>query len=310
MQMGAHPVDENLSSGSDVDFHQSVSDTRREDGATKSIDDGRVFELVLDNGLIVRLQAYDQNTRNEWITRLRKLVKYWKLRTIADMDLFKSVRQANLFVLNIDEEMEAMAGQFARKWEVQRSEASPQIHHMCGIGACRSISLSGLLYRKARRRGTFQRCGVILTGGQLLIFQAGLRGYTGAQLKHIHQERTDAIDLKESYVYSGLITDDDLLYRNRTFDFNHPGMQALPRVYLNDGWTSTDEDAMTCFVVWRNVRRGWFRAVEAVQGSVTGGGELSSQPSQPPPLSLSRLLPHPSSRPQPHPNLPPQLPLS
>ena len=278
IQWGAHPVDENLSSGSDVDFHQSVSDTRQEDGTIKSIDDGRVFELLLDNGLIVRLQAYDKKTRDEWISRLRKLVKYWKLRTTADMDLFKSVRQTNLSALNIDEEMEALIGQFARKWEVRRSEASLQIYHMCGIGACRSISLSGLLYRKAKRRGTFQRCGVILTDGHLLIFQAGLRGYTGAQLKHVHQKKTDTIDLKESYVYSGLITEDDLLYRNRTFDSNHPGMQALPRVYLNDGWTSTDEDAMTCFVVWRNVRRGWFRAVEAVQG----GGESSSQQAGPP----------------------------
>ena len=271
IQWGASPADEEMSSGSgsDVDFHQEVTDTVREDGATKSIDEDRVFEIVLDNGLVVRLQAYDPETRNEWMTRLRKLVKYWRLRARADMDLFKAVRQSNLSTLNIDEEMEAIVGQFARKWEVQRSEASPQLYHMCGIGSCRSISMSGLLYRKPRRHSTFQRCGVILAGGQLLIFQASLRKRTGEQVRHIHQDKMEVIDLKECYVYSGLITEDDLLYRNRTFDSNHPGLQALPRVYLEDGWTSTDEDTMTCFVVWRGVRRSWFRAVEAVQDQTT-----------------------------------------
>ena len=264
IKWGASPTDEEISSGSDVDFHQEVTDTVREDGATKSIDDDRVFELLLDNNLVVRLQAYSQETRDEWMKRLRKLVKYWKLRTRADMDLFKAIRQSNLSTLNIDEEMEAIVGQFARKWEVQRSEASPQLYHMCGIGSCRSISMSGLLYRKPRRHSTFQRCGVLLTGGQLLIFQASLRKRTGQQVRHIHQDKIEVVDLKECYVYSGLIMDDDLLYRNRTFDSNHPGLQALPRVYLEDGWTSSDEDAMTCFVVWRGVRRGWFRAVEAV----------------------------------------------
>jgi hypothetical protein len=30
-------------------------------------------------------------------------------------------------------------------------------------------------------------------------------------------------------------------------------------VYLEDGWTSADVDVMTCFVVWMNRRKGWFR---------------------------------------------------
>jgi len=209
----------------------------------------------------VRLQAYSQQTRDEWISRLRRLMKYWKLRIKADMDTFKSVRKHNLEQLNIDEEMEAIIGQFARKWEVSQSEASPQLYHMCGISFCRPISISGLLYRKPRRHSTFQRCGVILTGGQLLIFQAAIRKITGEQVKHIQQERQQAIDLKDCYIYSGLITEDDLLYQNQTFDSNHPGMHALPRIYLEDGWTSSDEDTMTCFVVWHGLRKSFFKAV-------------------------------------------------
>ena len=228
---------------------------------TKHIDDHRTFEIVLENGLIVRLQAYDAQTKAEWIQRLRKLIRYWKLRTRADTSLFKAVRRANLANLNIDEEMEATVGQFARKWEVSHTEASPQLYHMCGISCCRTISISGLLYRKPRRHSTFQRCGVILTGGQLLIFQASVRRLTGAQIKHTHQEKMQSIDLKDCYIYSGLITQDDLLYQNQTFDSNRPGIHALPRVYREDGWTSIDDDTMTCFVVWHGLRKSWFRAL-------------------------------------------------
>ena len=275
MQWGAAPVDEVLEAGSDsdVDFHEDVPDSTRDDGMTNSVDDDRVFELLLDNGLVVRLQAYSRQTRDEWMQRLRKLMKYWKLRTSADTGLFKSVRKTNLDRLDIDEEMEAIMGQFGRKWEVSRSEASPELYNMCGIASCRVITMSGLLYRKRKRRSTFQRCGVILAGGKLLIYQAALRKRTGAQIKHIHVEKQEVVDLKDCYVYSGLVVEDDLLYQNKTFDANHPGMASLPRVYLEDGWTSSDVDVMTCFVVWRNTRKGWFRTTSEKEntGDEQGG---------------------------------------
>ena len=269
MQWGAAPVDEVLEPGSDsdVEFHQDVADSGREDGMAKGLDDHRTFEVLLDNGLVVRLQAYSRETRNVWMRRLRKLVKYWRLRISADTDIFKSVRKTNLDRLNIDEEMEAILGQFGRKWEVSRSEASPELYNMCGIASCRAITMSGLLYRKPHRRSTFQRCGVILAGGKLLIYQAALRKRTGAQVNHVHVEKQEVVDLKDCYVYSGLVVEDDLLYQNRTFDANHPGLASLPRVYLEDGCTSSDVDVMTCFVIWRNTRRGWFRTTTAAKDS-------------------------------------------
>lgn len=268
MHWGEAPADENMDSGSDddVDFHQAVPNTLRDDGVTDSLDDSRTFELVLKNDLVIRLQAYDEATCKEWMRRLKKLVKYWKLRTTADMDLFKVVRRANLTALNIDEEMEAVIGQFARKWEVSRSEASPTLYHMCGISSCRSITMSGLLYRKSRRRATFNRCGVILTSGKLLIFQHAIRKVTGEVVKHIHAEKQHVMDLSNCYVYSGLITEDDLLYTNQTFDSNHPGVHALPRVYTEDAWTSRDEDTMTTFVLWHATQKSWFRQVRKMRG--------------------------------------------
>ena len=261
MQRGAAAADSRMSQGPGVDPGQDVRDTRRDDGTTKQTDDQRTFELVLRNDLVIRLQAFDMVTRNEWMKRLQSLVDYWKLRTAADMRLFKSVRAQNLSRLAIDEESEAYAGQFARKWEVTNSFASPELYHMCSIGCCRSITLAGNLFRRPRMHGAFQRNLVILAHGRLLLFRDTLRKHNGRLLKHIHHERIGALDLSESYVYSGLITANDLLYTSTSsIDRAHPGRHALPRMYLEDGWSSIDEDTMTCFVVWHGKRSSWFQS--------------------------------------------------
>lgn len=259
---GATPADDNVDEGPDVNFHEEVPDTRRDDGKTDQFEDDRTFEMVLKNGLIIRLQAFNEQTKKEWMARLEKLITYWKLRLAGDMDLFKQIRQANLKRLDIDEESEAYLGQFGRKWEVSRSIASPQLFNMCGISCCRAITLAGTLYHKPRRHTTFLRCGVILCHGQVLIFRGTMRERTGKEMPHIQHERENVIDLKDCYIYSGLITEGDLLYQNQTFDSNRPGHHALPRVYLEDGWTSTDEDTMTCFVIWQARKRSFFKARE------------------------------------------------
>lgn len=260
MQRGAHEVDEDLDSGTDVDFHQSVRDRPGADGKTSELDDDRTFELLLKNGLVIRLQAYSKKTKNEWITRLRALVKYWHHRAKEDVNLYKTVREQNLQALQIDERAEAAVGSFAYKWEVQQSYASPTMYNLCGIASCRPIHLSGQLFRKPRRHTTFTRCHVVLSAGHLLIFQDTLRKRTGTKLVHIHHERIGSIDLAGSYLYSGLLTENDLLYQNQTFDSNQPGHHALPRIYLEDQWTSTDEDAMTTFVIWHAKSKSWFRS--------------------------------------------------
>lgn len=56
-KIGATPVDDNIESGSDVDFDEDVDDSTRDDGATKEVDVDRTFELVMKNGLVIRLQV-------------------------------------------------------------------------------------------------------------------------------------------------------------------------------------------------------------------------------------------------------------
>ncbi|KAF1992293.1 hypothetical protein K402DRAFT_387951 [Aulographum hederae CBS 113979] len=262
LHRGATAADEEINSGtsSDVDFDEDVSNTREDDGTTPAMDDDRTFELVLKNGLLIRLQAFDNMTKEEWKKRLRALIKYWRIRTRQDIDLYKAVRRQNLAALRIDEEAESVVGQFARKWEVTKSYASPELYHMCGISCCRAVHHSGPLFRKPRRHATFTRCNVILVPGQLLVFRDTMRTRSGKIVPHIHHDKVENVDLKDCYLYSGLLTENDLLYQNRTFDANMPGHTALPRIYMEDGWTGVDEDVMCTFVLWMNNSKGWLRS--------------------------------------------------
>ncbi|KAI2685470.1 hypothetical protein LCP963914a_4797 [Penicillium roqueforti] len=260
---GSCPADPNIGEGPAVDFNPQTRDSRRDDGATQEFDDGRTFELVLNNGLVVRLQAYDGATRDEWVKRIDALVKYWHIRCADDATELQAVRQRNLKLLGIDEAMESVFGQFAKKWEVSKAEASPHLHNMCSLSSCRTIKMSGTLYRKPRRHTTFYQCDVILTAGKLLIFRSTLRRRNGTVIPHIHQELETSIELEDCYIYSGLITENDLLYANQTFDSNNPGVHALPRVYLDsDVFTSHDEDTAITFVIWQPLSKSYFRAQE------------------------------------------------
>ena len=131
-------------------------------------EDARTFELVLRNGLVVRLKAYDETTKTEWVTRLTRLADYWKSRISGDLNTYKLVRRDNLVNLNIDEEMESFMGQYAKKWEVTRSVASPQLYNMCGVSCCRAITVSPrfLHISISKRQGSLQyhRCRVHYIG--------------------------------------------------------------------------------------------------------------------------------------------------
>ncbi|KAL3438286.1 Pleckstrin homology domain-containing protein [Aspergillus tetrazonus] len=241
--------------------------------------DNAGFEMLLDNGLVVRFQAYNSATRDEWMQRLDALVQYWKARIVADAAELKNTRQRNLELLGMDEELESVIGQYAKKWEVRKAEASPLLHNMCSLIGCRPIKMSGLLYKKPRRHATFKRFHVILTAGKLLVYHSSLRKYNGAEMPHVHSTLESTIDLENCYIYSGLIAENDLLYSNQTFDSNHPGHGALPRVYLSsDMYTSSDEDTAITFVIWQPIRKGLFRAREReVEGGESGDGHGSGR---------------------------------
>lgn len=215
----------------------------------------KVFRLILANGLDVKFQTHDKQTRDEWVTRLRDLVVYWKSRDSLDMTLVRRTRNENLKDLHIDEEMEALIGQHARKWEVSQANVCPELYHTCGLSSCRAITMFGTLYRKPQKHSTFTRFHVVLCHGELLLFDSTPRSKSGKPIPHIHHERHSSVSLQDCFIYSGMITAGDLIYEKQMYDPNGPVRHALPRIYV-DGLTSQDEDKMLCFVLWQGRRRG------------------------------------------------------
>jgi hypothetical protein len=128
--------------------------------------------------------------------------------------------------------------------------------------------MAGTLYRKPRKHATFRRYNVVLCNGTLLVFDHTSRTSTGKEIPTVYHERHLTFSLRDCYVYSGLVTESDLLYHNQTFDSNTPGRHALPRIY-SDGFTARDEDLMTCFVLWRGSRRHLFTTKDENGNTIT-----------------------------------------
>lgn len=248
--------------------------------AREAVDNPRTsahtFELVMKNGLVAQFRTYDQETRDAWIERLNQLMLYWEARTQEDISTLRAVREQNLRNLNIDELQESWVGQFAQKWEVSRAYASTELFHVCNLLACRAVRMDGQLYCKPFRNTTFERYNALLTEGKLILFESVVRSHRNAAVPHTFVERKREISLRDCYVYSGLITDHDLLYHNTGFDSHTARPQVAPRIYLDDGWTSSDEDTARSFVIWINTRKTIFRESTeigpAAAGSADGDG--------------------------------------
>ncbi|KAK9325461.1 Pleckstrin homology domain-containing protein [Lipomyces orientalis] len=246
-------VDSQIGAGDGVNFNRSGCNDRTnyEDGTVSEFDDDRVFELVLKSGLVVRLQSFNKTTRDEWIKRLDELRIYWRTRRDADARALTALKADNLAQLHIDEEMESQIGESASKWEALRGVADPEIYNVCPLGFCRSITMEGQLFFKVRKHATFKMNYIIICHGHLIIFEEQSRSASGVEVPKIYRKKRDIIPLKECYVYSGILTEADLVSQNNSFNVSAaPGMYSLPRIY-SDGTTASDDEFSRCFVLWR-----------------------------------------------------------
>jgi hypothetical protein len=112
-----------------------------EQGSAAELDDERTFELVLENGLVVRLQSYNMELRREWMRRLRDLVKYWKLRLAEDIASLKEMRERNLRTIRIDPGNESGFDDWIQKYQLIDSVSAPEMYHFCRVASCRTISV-------------------------------------------------------------------------------------------------------------------------------------------------------------------------
>jgi hypothetical protein len=139
--------DAGIGQGESVDFHATELSTNDseyefEEGVASEFDDERAFELVLENGLVIRLQSYNKETRREWMRRLRDLIKYWKLRLAEDIDSLKEMRAQNLKMVGIDQGFESRFGDWIRRYQLVEAVTAPGMYHFCRLSNCRTISVA------------------------------------------------------------------------------------------------------------------------------------------------------------------------
>jgi hypothetical protein len=138
--------DAGVGQGNSVDFHAAELSTNDseyafEQGIASEFDDERAFELVLDSGLVIRLQAFNLETRREWMHRLRDLIKYWRLRLEEDINSLKEMRLRNLKMVGIDQGNESRFSDWIQNYQLLEAVSAPGMYHFCRLSNCRTISV-------------------------------------------------------------------------------------------------------------------------------------------------------------------------
>jgi hypothetical protein len=137
------PPEEDITHGEDIDFHAegiAVTDpVYAFSGGTTTLSPDETFELVLSNGLVIRLQCFDVHSRREWMRRLTDLVRYWRLRLKADLAELESTRKQNLRLIGVDRGNESDFGDWIQRYQLNDAVSSPEIYNLCRLVGCRSI---------------------------------------------------------------------------------------------------------------------------------------------------------------------------
>lgn len=221
-----------------------------------------LFEIVMaSSGRTIVFQAFNAHTRDIWVQRLSELARYWKRRLFEDTARINEVRQTNLQKLNIRSEedgMDTFIGEATPKWQTTfNSVADVNLFPAVGSSWSRSITMQGILFQKSKKHASFRQYHVVLCNGQLILYNLFDRTPSGKVKASANHTWYQTIDLSKSscYVYSGPITEGDLLQgRDKSFDAQNPGSHFIPRVYA-DGWKSNEDEGYRCFVLWFGKKR-------------------------------------------------------
>ncbi|QGN14367.1 sporulation-specific protein 71 [Kluyveromyces marxianus] len=208
-----------------------------------------IIELVLDNKTSKLLLAPDPESCAEWLSRLKDISFYWKKRLAKDRQLLWDLKFKNLNTFNITEQEEKHISAFAPKWMTEVSVTDDNIYNVSAHAMAHPIIHQGLIYQKSRKHSVFKKEFMILIPGFVLLFhcfERSVRGYAKNSTEYRHSL---TFPIEKCYVYSGALTEQELLKRDKEFNSINPGSHSLSRVYT-DGWRSMDEESSRTFVLW------------------------------------------------------------
>lgn len=117
-----------------------------------------------------------------------------------------------------------------------------------------SIVCSGRFYVKKGLRGIFQERYLFLLPGVILEYNVKERDWHGVPTSLLYHQRQSKINLRDCYVYSGQLVDDDLgpNTSGTTWDPASDGQARFARIYSgSDGLRTSDSDGDCCLVIFK-----------------------------------------------------------
>ncbi|KAI9362212.1 Pleckstrin homology domain-containing protein [Pilaira anomala] len=210
-------------------------------------------ELVMENGLQIKFEAYSGDTCDIWVKYLAQIIVYYKARKEAYKDAHthdKSVyndtlQESENTISNGKDQTDTQYGCVHNNHE---DMVDTRVWSYCLYEQCRDVVKSGILYYKPPGRGSYSQKMIVLTAnGWILLYDLIDRSTTKKTSNH---KRRGAVDIAGCYFYSGF--DGSKMKKGSNQD---DLWKKSARIYSNG--LTTDDDSLSCiFSVWKpNLRR-------------------------------------------------------
>ncbi|EDO16692.1 hypothetical protein Kpol_1052p40 [Vanderwaltozyma polyspora DSM 70294] len=208
-----------------------------------------IIFIYTSNGLAMKLLAPNEVVAMEWVTKLKKSVSYWTKRQRHILSRIIRLKHTNISNLKISEIEESNINSNTPKWIVDHGISDPSLYNIDAFSLSRPILSKGFLYQKMKKHSNFCKYYAILIPGFILLYNCFTRSKTGFPRKTVDYGHYVTIPLKNCYIYSGNITENDLIKIKNKYDGVDLGKHILPRAYA-DGWTSFEDEPLRSFTIW------------------------------------------------------------
>ncbi|KAI8337422.1 hypothetical protein BC941DRAFT_36372 [Chlamydoabsidia padenii] len=230
-----HDLSGDVSSGLHADPSSSSSLLQHHNG--EPMDSSRQqlhsMELVMKNGITIRLKAYSSDTCDLWITCISNLMLYSNASVEATRDAttYSPDKEAPTVPSSVGESSVSI---------------DTRIWSLCLYTQCHEVAKSGILYIQSK--GAFSQKHFVLTvDGQLHYFNVYKRaGDNGKPIRTGLHDRKGILELTGAYVYSGLVS---------SLANKQSPLLDLPLRLFDDGVTTNDSNEDCLFTIWIPKRR-------------------------------------------------------
>ncbi|KAG0682396.1 hypothetical protein C6P42_003060 [Pichia californica] len=213
------------------------------------------FELVMDNGSILRIQVSTKTIRNEWAKNLSKLSEYWTLKKKEDLIRHVVLKEKNLKLMNDknDDCYESLIanenGTSCPKWELSKAYTDTQLYSISSYVLDKPVLMEGYLYCKKFKSRQFKMFYAVMSPGFFVVYDIFQRSKgKGIARNSAYYRRFASISLASCYVFANT-SKSNTDTKDQAFFSLSSGEDGLPRVY-GDGWRSSESIYERSFTLW------------------------------------------------------------